>query len=191
MWRKLIIIAVVLGVIGAAAGGALYYVYPVQVSIFVGLTRNYVLSLVCTPRHDNYGIECGLQRRRGCCTLASRRGVIAERHRRRLAELQPNTRVGTLLAAQSDQYEECRQAEGFVHVRRRSVRCLRVRSDHGGERSDRHDRIRYFLPQPGDLRRELAHARGLPAQPSAGQPRRRLPGRHAVSRHPGRAGAGL
>ena len=45
MWRKLIIIAVVLGVIGAAAGGALYYVYPVQVSTLAGLTRNYVLSL--------------------------------------------------------------------------------------------------------------------------------------------------
>ena len=30
-----------------------------------------------------------------------------------------------------------------------------------------------------------------PPSPSAGQPRRRLPGRHAVSRHPGRAGAGL
>ena len=49
MWRKLIIIAVVLGVIGAAAGGALYYVYPVQVSIFVALTRNYVLSLFAPP----------------------------------------------------------------------------------------------------------------------------------------------
>ena len=45
MWRKLIIIAVALGVIGAAAGGALYYVYPVQVSTLAGLTRNYVLSL--------------------------------------------------------------------------------------------------------------------------------------------------
>ncbi len=44
MWRKLIIIAVALGVIGAAAGGALYYFYPFQVSVFAGLTRNYVLS---------------------------------------------------------------------------------------------------------------------------------------------------
>ena len=45
MWRKLIIIAVALGVIGAATGGALYYFYPVQVSILAGLTRNYVLTL--------------------------------------------------------------------------------------------------------------------------------------------------
>jgi alcohol dehydrogenase (cytochrome c) len=37
-------IAGALGAIGATAGGALYYFYPVQVSIFVGLTRNYLLS---------------------------------------------------------------------------------------------------------------------------------------------------
>ena len=45
MIKNLLMIAVVLGVIGAAAGGALYYFYPVQVSILAGLTRNYVLTL--------------------------------------------------------------------------------------------------------------------------------------------------
>jgi alcohol dehydrogenase (cytochrome c) len=44
MIKKLFIIVGVLGVIGAATGGALYYFYPVQVSIFAGLTRNYLLS---------------------------------------------------------------------------------------------------------------------------------------------------
>jgi len=44
MMKKLFIIACVLAVIGAAAGGALYYAYPVQVSTFAGLTRNYILS---------------------------------------------------------------------------------------------------------------------------------------------------
>ena len=191
MRHKLIIIAAALVVIGAAVAGALYLTYPVQVSIFAGLTRNYFFFLVCTARHDNDGIECGLQRRRGCCALAARRGAIAERRRRRLAELQQNTHFGALLAAQPDQYEECRQAEGLVHVRRRSVRCLRVRSDHGGQRSDRHDRIRYFLPQPGHLRARIGERTRTIPQPSAGQPRRRLHGWHAVSRHPGRAGAGL
>src|SRR5262245_42795410 len=45
--RRLFVIAGVLavfGAIGAAAGGALYYVYPVQVSILAGLTRNYLIS---------------------------------------------------------------------------------------------------------------------------------------------------
>ena len=44
MIKKLLMIAVALGVIGAATGGALYYFYPVQVSIFAGLTRNYIVS---------------------------------------------------------------------------------------------------------------------------------------------------
>ena len=44
MIKKLLMIAVALGVIGAAAGGTLYYLYPVQVSIFAGLTRNYLLT---------------------------------------------------------------------------------------------------------------------------------------------------
>jgi alcohol dehydrogenase (cytochrome c) len=44
MIKKLIIIACVLGVIGAAAGGALYLIYPVQVSTLAGLTRNYIIS---------------------------------------------------------------------------------------------------------------------------------------------------
>ena len=44
MIKMLLMIAVALAVIGAAAGGALYYIYPVQVSMFAGLTRNYILS---------------------------------------------------------------------------------------------------------------------------------------------------
>ena len=34
----------VLGVIGAVTGGTLYYFYPVQVSVFAGLTRNYLVT---------------------------------------------------------------------------------------------------------------------------------------------------
>ena len=44
MGHKLIIIAGVLVAAGAAAAGALYYTYPVQVSIFAGLARNYFLT---------------------------------------------------------------------------------------------------------------------------------------------------
>ena len=87
---------------------------------------------------------------------------MAECGGRRLAELQQDTDFGALLAARPDQYEECREAEGLVHLRRRSVHCLRVRSDHGEQRSDRHHRIRYLLHRPGHLRRELAHALDYP-----------------------------
>jgi len=47
--KKLFIIVGALVVIGAAAAGALYYAYPVQVSIFGGLTRNYILSWSAPP----------------------------------------------------------------------------------------------------------------------------------------------
>jgi alcohol dehydrogenase (cytochrome c) len=43
---KLLIIAGALVVIGAAAAGALYSAYPVQMATYAGLTRNYFISLV-------------------------------------------------------------------------------------------------------------------------------------------------
>ena len=49
MRYKLLIIAGALIVIGAAAAGALYYLYPVQVSTYAGLTRNYLLSWSAPP----------------------------------------------------------------------------------------------------------------------------------------------
>jgi alcohol dehydrogenase (cytochrome c) len=47
----LILIGIVgaLVVIGAAVGGGLYYVYPVQVSTIVGMTRNYFISWFAPP----------------------------------------------------------------------------------------------------------------------------------------------
>jgi len=49
MWRNLLIIVVALGVIGAAVGGGLYYVYPVQVSTIAGMSRNYLISWFAPP----------------------------------------------------------------------------------------------------------------------------------------------
>ena len=130
--RKFFIIIGALIVIGVATGAVLYYAYPVQMDTIGGLTRNYIVSstqpgTITTEMNaaykaaegvvassDNDGIECGLQ-----SALTSRRGAIGERHCRRLAELQPNSHFGSLLAAQRDQYEECRPAQGLVHLRRR------------------------------------------------------------------------
>ncbi len=86
MKYKLLIIAVALGVIGAAVGGGLYLAYPVQVTTLAGYGAQLPSFLVGTSRHDNHGIERGLQSP-DCRALACRRGVIAERDRRRLAEL--------------------------------------------------------------------------------------------------------
>ena len=49
MKKKLFIIAGALVVMGAAAAGALYLVYPVQVSTIAGLSRNYLISLSAPP----------------------------------------------------------------------------------------------------------------------------------------------
>ena len=46
MKKKLFIIAGALIVIGAAAAGALYHAYPVQMTTYAGMTRNYFISLV-------------------------------------------------------------------------------------------------------------------------------------------------
>jgi glucose dehydrogenase len=44
MKKKLFLILVALVVIGAATGGALYYLFPVRVSLFAAMARNYILS---------------------------------------------------------------------------------------------------------------------------------------------------
>ena len=49
MRHKLFIIAGALVVAGAAVGGGLYYVYPVQVSTIAGMTRNYFISWSAPP----------------------------------------------------------------------------------------------------------------------------------------------
>ena len=45
----LLTIVVALGVVSAAAGGGLYYLYPVQVSTLAGMTRNYFISWFAPP----------------------------------------------------------------------------------------------------------------------------------------------
>jgi alcohol dehydrogenase (cytochrome c) len=45
MWRKLLITAGALIVIGVAAAGALYYLYPIQVSQYGAMARTYLLTL--------------------------------------------------------------------------------------------------------------------------------------------------
>ena len=49
MLKKILILAGALIVAGGAAVGALYYFYPVRVSVFAGLTRNFFLSWSAPP----------------------------------------------------------------------------------------------------------------------------------------------
>ena len=61
MKYKLLIIAGALGVTGAAVGGGLYLAYPVQVTTLAGYDAQLSSFLVGASRHDNHGIERGLQ----------------------------------------------------------------------------------------------------------------------------------
>ena len=47
--RRVFILIGVVGVIGAAVGGGLYCLYPVQVSTLAGMTRNYFISWSAPP----------------------------------------------------------------------------------------------------------------------------------------------
>ena len=49
MLKKVLILVGALVVAGGATGGALYYFYPVRVSVFAGLTRNFFLSWSAPP----------------------------------------------------------------------------------------------------------------------------------------------
>ena len=118
MIKKLLMIAVALGVIGAAAGGALYYFYPVQVSTFAGLTRNYIVSstppgTTTTELNPAYKAPRLLRPRLPPTRLRRTlpRGDWPSYNRTLTSD-----RYSPLSA---DQYEECRQAEGLVHLRRR------------------------------------------------------------------------
>ena len=191
MIRKLLMIAVVLGVIGAATGGALYYVYPVQVSILAGLTRNYFLTL-SAPRgttttelnaayKDAGAVAPSLPAEASSPSGAAgdwpsyNRTLTSERY----SPLnQINTKnVGKLKVLCTYDVEQFAAFEsGLIMVDNALI---------GTTEFD------IFSLDPATCAENWRTHEDYPAEPSAGQPRRRLHGRHAVSRHPGRAGAGL
>jgi alcohol dehydrogenase (cytochrome c) len=132
MWRKLLIIVVALGVIGAAVGGGLYYFYPVQVSTIAGMSRNYLISWFAPP---------------GATTTESNaayKAAAAAQPSPPAAAPSPNAAAGdwpsynrTLTSERYSELSEINtknvgKLKVFVHLRRRSVRRLRVRPDHGG-----------------------------------------------------------
>ena len=116
--RKFFIIVVALIVIGAVTGLALNYAYPVQMATLAGLTRNYIVS--STPAGTTTTeLNAAYKAAEAVVASPAADAPSASATERRLAELQPNSHFGSLLAAQRDQYEKCRPAEGLVHLRRR------------------------------------------------------------------------
>ena len=190
MIKKLLMIAVALGVIGAAAGGALYYFYPVQVSIFAGLTRNYIVSstppgTTTTELNAAYkAAEAVAASPAADAPSASatagdwpsyNRTVTSDRYSQ-LSEI--NTKnVGQLkVLCTYDVGEYSAFESGLIMVENALI---------GTTVFD------IFSLNPATCALNWRTHEDYPRQHYAGQPRRRLPGRHAVSRHPGRPGTRL
>src|ERR1700722_15900594 len=190
MRYKLAIIAGALIAIGAAAAGALYYAFPVQMAKYAGLTRNYFISWSAPPGTTTTelnaaykGVVAAAPSVPAEVPLPSAAGDWPSYNRTLISERysplsQINTKnVGKLKVLCTYDVNQFTAFEsGLIMVDNALI---------GTTEFD------IFSLNPGDLRRELANPRGLPSRPSARQPRRRLFGRHAVSRHPGRASAGL
>ena len=76
MKRKLLLLACALVVIGAAAAGALYYAYPVQVSTLAGLTRNYLISWFAPPGATTTELNAAYQGAGGVAPVPSAQAAL-------------------------------------------------------------------------------------------------------------------
>ena len=187
---KLLMIAVALGVIGAAVGGGLYLAYPVQVTTLAAMARNYLLSWSAPPGTTTTELNAAYKAETAASSPAAEasspsaaagdwpsynRTLNSERYSQ-LSQINTKNAGKLKVLCTYDVDEYTAFESGLIMVENALIGTTAVR---------------YFLAQSGDLRRELAYPRGLSPRAFAVQPRRRLPGWHAVSRHPGRAGAGL
>ena len=71
---------------GAAAGGGLYFAYPVQISTFAAMARNYLISWSAPPGTTTSELNAAYKAP-GFCAPARRRAPSPDDDRRRLAEL--------------------------------------------------------------------------------------------------------
>jgi alcohol dehydrogenase (cytochrome c) len=162
MKKKLLLVVAALVVVGAAIAGALYLAYPVQVSTLGGLSRNYLISWSAPP---------------GTTTTESNaayKGVGAVAPAPTAAVPSPNTAAGDWpgynRTLTSERYSQLSQ------INTKNVGKLKVLCTYDVDQFAAFESglimvenaligthpVRYFLPQPGDLRCELANTRGLP-----------------------------
>jgi alcohol dehydrogenase (cytochrome c) len=188
MIKKLLMIFVALGVIGAAAGGALYYAYPVQVSIFGALTRNYLITWFAPPgtttTESNPAAAAVVPRPPAEVPLPSasagdwpsyNRTLASERHSP-LGEINTKNASRLRVLCTYDIGQFTAFESGLIMVDNALI---------GTTEFD------IFSLNPATCAENWRTQRRDSAQSHTGQQRRRLLGRHAVSRDRGRAGAGL
>ena len=191
MRHKLFIIAGALVVIGAAVGGGLYYVYPVQVSTIAGMTRNYFISWSAPPGTTTTELN------------PAYKAAAAAAPSPPAAAPSPNAAAGDWPSYNrtltSERYSPLSQIN-TKNVGKLKVLCTYDVGEYTAFESGLimvdnaligTTEFDIFSLNPATCAENWRTHEDYPPAPSAGQPRRRLHGRHAVSRHPGRAGAGL
>ncbi len=142
---------------GGVVGGGLYLAYPVQVSTFAGLSRNFIITLGApagkvrtesNPAYQNSVTPSSPQTTDAASNPATadwpsyNRTAMSQRYSP-MNEIN-TTNVGRLkVLCTYDLHELAAFESGLIMV---------------DNASHRHDRVRYFFARPGDLRSELAHA---------------------------------
>ena len=187
IWSKLGIIAGALFVIGAVTAGALYAAYPVQLSTAVGLTRNYLITLsapagtITTELNPAYkvveaAVPSSPPARAAAQDWPSYNRTLDSDRRSPLTQINTKNAGQLKVLCTYDLGVLASFQSGLIMVQNALI---------GTTQFD------IFSIDPVTCARELANARRLPSGPAVLSARRRLPGRNAVSRHAGRASAGL
>src|SRR5262249_6251443 len=191
MVKKLFIVACALVVIGAVAAGALYYAYPVQVSIFGALTRNYLItwfapSGTATTESNAAYRDAGIVARSAPAEAQAasatagdwpsyNKTLTSERYSQ-LSEINTKNAAQLKVLCTYDIGQFTAFESGLIMVDNALI---------GTTEFD------IFSINPARCAENWRSHEENSAQSYTGQPGRGLLGRLAVSRHPGRAGAGL
>ena len=125
MRKRLLIILGALFVAGIAIAGILYVAFPIAMTTYGGMSLNYLKTLSTPAGTVSTEANPAYTAARDCRAVESRgRPGMAERGGWGLAQLQQNAVIAAVLAAHTDQHQECGSVEGFVHLRHPSAHLL-------------------------------------------------------------------
>jgi alcohol dehydrogenase (cytochrome c) len=184
--KKLLMILGGLAVIGAATGGGLYYAYPVQVSTLAGLTRNYVISLAAPAGSVTTELNAAYKDAETVASAAPadapaedwpsyNRTLTSERYSQ-LNEINTTNVAQLKVLCTYDVNQFAAFESGLIMVDGALI---------GTTEFD------IFSLNPATCAENWRTHEDYPPAFLPANRGRRLPRRHALPRHPGRAGAGL
>ena len=188
---KLLIIVGALGVAGAAVAGALYLAFPVQMSTIGGMSRNYLISLTAPAGTITTELNAAYK---ATAAIASPPAAEAPSSNATAGDWPSYNKTLT-----SERYSQLSQ------INTKNVGKLKVLCTYDTEQYACFEsglimvnnaligttELDIFSLDPTNCHENWRTHEDYPPSLLPCQPRRRLHGRPAVSRHSGRAGAGL